>query len=197
MASFGSGSAFDGLDAVESKFATGTIFGLRSWKIGYPDKLYPHNWYGQIDRWPAWKKGTNVSACQLEYARGGSCETRKPSKVCSCGFYAYFLESEKDTYKTAGTISGVIEAWGAMVVGDEGFRAEKAMIRALYLPHDDRVYSDCCNRCIVFEQGLKKMVLPYIQPTIEHYDVPVFETEEDMLAEFPVTKSNPFKESSI
>lgn len=47
----------------------------------------------------------------------------------SCGFYAYFGDENK--YAQPGRISGVIEGYGVVHLGTNGFRAEKAKVVAL------------------------------------------------------------------
>lgn len=57
------------------------------------------------------------------------------SLACTCGFYAYF-DGSNEYAEDAGTlgITGIVEGYGKAVVGDRGFRAEKARIVALVAP---------------------------------------------------------------
>lgn len=52
--------------------------------------------------------------------------------TCSCGFYAYFGDS--NDYGSRTTLTGVVEAFGKVTIGTRGFRAEKARIVALVIP---------------------------------------------------------------
>lgn len=73
-----------------------------------------------------------------------------PDPVCRCGFYAYYGHMEKE-YKqsrniwnalpvlppsSGGLVYGIIEAYGKIILGTKGFRAEKARIVALVKPTD-------------------------------------------------------------
>lgn len=101
---------------------------------------------------------------------------------CSCGFYAYtdrhnsnagvgYIRTSDYGYeyghyknKTVIPVSGVIEGYGQVTVGPYGFRAQKAKIVAMYLP----------DIALVKEVG-------DIYPNVFF-----FETEDKMLAEFPL-----------
>lgn len=58
--------------------------------------------------------------------------------TCSCGFYAYF--NGRNDFKEASRVSAIIEGYGVVTMGTEGFRAEKARIVALVEP--GRKFSD-------------------------------------------------------
>lgn len=51
---------------------------------------------------------------------------------CSCGYYAYF--DGGNDYAAPGQVTGIIEGYGTVTVGDRGFRAEKARLVALVDP---------------------------------------------------------------
>lgn len=55
-----------------------------------------------------------------------------PDLNCVCGIYA---KHQPDNYSSSGYVSGVIEAWGKVQLGSEGFRAQKARIVALAMPN--------------------------------------------------------------
>lgn len=54
------------------------------------------------------------------------------SKTCACGFYAYHKDLE--SYYSPRRAVGVIEAYGRVILGGKGFRAQKARIVGLVLP---------------------------------------------------------------
>lgn len=52
---------------------------------------------------------------------------------CTCGFYGYFDNLDNPYFRT-GNLHGIVEGYGVMTVGDRGFRASKAKIKALVIP---------------------------------------------------------------
>lgn len=48
-----------------------------------------------------------------------------------CGFWAYFANAD-DKYTVGSQVNGIIEGQGKTVIGEKGFRAEKAKVVALY-----------------------------------------------------------------
>ncbi|MEH3033328.1 MAG: hypothetical protein PGN07_04630 [Aeromicrobium erythreum] len=55
-----------------------------------------------------------------------------------CGFYAYFQGADE---RYSGTVQGVVEGYGVVHVGSQGFRSEKAKIVALLADNPKRVMS--------------------------------------------------------
>lgn len=51
---------------------------------------------------------------------------------CDHGFWAFYAPSAQ--YTSAGTVYGVVEGYGEVIIGTKGFRASKARIVALSLP---------------------------------------------------------------
>ncbi|KRC52148.1 hypothetical protein ASE16_03610 [Leifsonia sp. Root227] len=87
--------------------------------------------------------------------------------VCRHGFYAYAEAS--DDYHYPGRVSGVIEGWGKEVMlGTRGFRASLARIVAL-----------CISEVKIADRDRTALVAH------NYPDVPMFNTFDDMLAEFP------------
>jgi hypothetical protein len=56
-----------------------------------------------------------------------------PSDGCGCGFWAYWTPRDMPLFFSDTTLQGVIEGYGSVVYGTEGFRAEKCRIVALRL----------------------------------------------------------------
>jgi hypothetical protein len=57
------------------------------------------------------------------------------TRWCTCGFYAYFAQ-QPNSFHQLQQIEGIIEAWGKVTIGLKGFRASKARIVALAIPHE-------------------------------------------------------------
>lgn len=108
-------------------------------------------------------------------------EKPKPEHVlagveCKCGFYAY-TDGSND-YRHNTNASAVIEGYGLVTVGSQGFRAEKAKLRALFLPTHDGDEDGDYGIQFATRNALVRRNYP---------DVPVFDTEALMVAEFPLT----------
>jgi hypothetical protein len=69
-----------------------------------------------------WTPGENLADCYLNWHQGIALK-------CTCGFYAY--TNGKNSYAAIGTVAGIIEGYGRMVIGTDGFRCEKARLVAL------------------------------------------------------------------
>ncbi|MHB1063185.1 MAG: hypothetical protein ACYC1Z_01600 [Georgenia sp.] len=151
----------------------GSVRGRRSFGV-LPDGRLTGLYYTQ-----AWAAGENQASCfheggVLVELPGGSVAVRGAHsrsigtthglQGCTCGFYAYY---RADPYARSGRISGIIEGFGRVVLGTQGFRAEKARILALVAGRD-------------------------LRRTCERYpDVAWFAEERAMLAEFPPTQDGP------
>lgn len=119
-----------------------------------------------------------------------------PLKGCSHGFYARYTTMDNNSYYP---VTGMIEAWGEVIAGPDGFRAEKAKIVALMLP-DLPKPPPRSKKWLWF--GRKHYEIPdlgldwlptkvidddYNQRVRDRYpDVPVFSTVDAMLEEFPI-----------
>jgi len=156
-------------------FAEGSLIGLRAWVITYSGGL--HSVY---HRGFTWTPGVNVAECDLysedipAVYRQGQQPHRYLGIDCECGLYGYTDGSNDYRYDDpygphwAGyRIGGVIEAWGLLVVGSRGFRAEKAQVKALVTP------------TFVDSVTLGKVRSRYP-------DVPWFDTQAEAVAAFPL-----------
>jgi hypothetical protein len=54
---------------------------------------------------------------------------RAPEAGCVCGIYGWY--DPADTYMTSARVFGVVEASGLVIMGEQGFRAERARIAAV------------------------------------------------------------------
>ena len=112
----------------------GTLRGYRAWSprgvMGSRVDLHPLYARPGVS---AWVDGENVATCNLlritfERATAPVHTTPAPQWDCRCGFYARY----EPTQSANGTdVLGVIEAYGRVILGERGFRAEKARILGL------------------------------------------------------------------
>lgn len=119
----------------EYPFAVGTVRGVRAWRVSYQGLLRPLH----VTADP-WEPGENHAQCMAglaarlypEMRRPGEHET--PDENCKCGFYAYHEDRGIPPVDIAyammerSIIAGVIEGYGRTLIGERGFRCEKARI---------------------------------------------------------------------
>ena len=116
------------------------MVGLRSFRVDSLGRLCPVNATEQ-----PWRPGENVCKCQ----RGGHPRTATKGEAfgvdtgqtrkyvdhfdpdCACGFYA-FHNGDND-FNGPGQVTAVIKGYGRTVIGDKGFRCEKAEILGLVI----------------------------------------------------------------
>lgn len=171
-------SDYDGLD-----FAVGSIRGFRRWKVDMQGALLPVAHSGR------WLPGENVAKCKCTPKSGVhaayddsvgwkakdevAAEWRKtaPFEDMQCGFYAYFDGNDEYGHGASSpNISGVIEAYGEVLIGSKGFRAKKARILALSVAPFDGFWR------------LDDFVVNKIRAN--YPGVPIFDSELAMRAEF-------------
>lgn len=111
---------------------------------------------------------------------------------CTCGWYGYYQGSLN--YANSDGISGIVEGFGLVRRGTRGFRAQKARIKALYVPHKvegPRHYQPV-DKSLPYMSALARA--GEFNPTpdemrervAERYpNVPMFSNLGDMIAEFP------------
>lgn len=137
-------------------FAAGSVHGIRSFRVDVWSRLlstaHPY----------VWRPGEHVMSCaregmpnslfsgwiQVTYATTSPLHSRKKGKApaedvhtcagledegCGKGLYGYWGEQENE-YCTEGTLEGIIQAYGKVIMGTRGFRAEKAHVVALTVP---------------------------------------------------------------
>lgn len=63
------------------------------------------------------------------WAPDGDADHRAPAAGCRCGIYAWY--DPADTAMVRARVFGVVEATGLVLMGDRGFRAERATITAV------------------------------------------------------------------
>jgi len=133
-----------------------------------------------------------------------------------CGYYARHganLSYDPPNRKSAfpGRVTGLIEAWGAIEIGEEGFRAQYARIIALTeheIPEKTQIeidrkemeldtlrpgafqsYEDYEAEIADIQLDLARLYAPsfrWLEVRKTYKDIPMFPTEEAMLEAFPV-----------
>lgn len=95
-----------------------------------------------------WQPGANEAVC-LRSARTNALQLEAEMKVlhqkeaipvadCACGFWAYWDINSNALGNSPSRLKGAIIAWGKMIVGPLGFRAQYAKILALSLPEQSK-----------------------------------------------------------
>jgi hypothetical protein len=78
-----------------------------------------------------------------------------PSAGCHCGIYAWYAPD--DTGILSGHIFGVIQASGVILMGDRGFRAERARITAV-VTRNRRIAAACAEAGITVYRSRRKLL---------------------------------------
>jgi hypothetical protein len=127
----------------------GTAKGYRWWQIQLPfmqDQLeHPSTWRTLFSEtsspWGEHLRGQNGQAWPAHGERnteyiatcGAGLIHKPPAENCGCGFWAYWspaLSTKAQCYSEV-SLQGVIEGYGDVIYGTQGFRAEKCRIVAL------------------------------------------------------------------
>lgn len=146
---------FSGKDAGDYEFSIEPVIGVRGFRV---DKL------GRLTGWAyqkPWSNGENIAVChRMGYSEDckakhnhddmGMPRTRREDACivddpcddmaeCDHGFWAYFDDIQSSSINME-TVHGVVAGYGKVLVGEKGFRAEKAKIEALCLPKHEEFY---------------------------------------------------------
>lgn len=125
---------FSGQGTADFEPAAGVVAGIRWWSLPAPgltrDPLSAEShWPRQLLRgtYAEWAPGLNEASCLQEFGHPVPCET------CADGFWAFWQEQP---YPMSGGIPvlGVIEGSGRTLIGEKGFRCQRARITALHVP---------------------------------------------------------------
>lgn len=138
----------------DTEFVMGTVRGIRAWQPvmshsrgGVGGVLYQEvrgiraehmEMAGAVNY--VWQPGVNVARCQSAWTYATSCPSPKqqnacwrvPNRTCGCGFWAYWHQISGGW----GLLAGVIEGFGRTVLGEKGFRCEKARLLGLAVRHE-------------------------------------------------------------
>lgn len=163
----------------ERPLMIGTLTGMRCWKINrLTQMLLPCS---TVINQP-WTPGTNNAQCfrkLIQSAWKMPDDHRFMGVNCTCGFYAYY--SDLHVYLNNSTIEGVIEGYGRMVVGTQGFRCERAVVKALVHPQPSAM-------TMLFPELSTDEKEESLMQLAAKYNVPVFDSTEEMLTHFPLSE---------
>jgi len=167
----------------EHQMVPGTLRGFRSWRVD------PMGFQLQATNWPVvWHPGELVAECQTDRLRLLAMASLisydvqidphvAPVKGCTCGIYATHEPGSRDT---TGIILGSIKAYGRIILGTEGFRAEKAQIEALAFrdmdPWIPQPYTKTLD--LAFQARVQEGALAD--------NIPLYPTMDTLLRDFPV-----------
>jgi hypothetical protein len=143
---------YDGARASEFEFAAGYVRGLRMWSFpvitalnsALASDLTPS---AELLRPPgaslpllagmtgrgSWHPGVNEAQCANDSAHAPPVEyDEKKGAECGCGFWAYWnIKDAPDWTSNVMPVAGVIKGTGRVLIGEKGFRCQKAAIVAL------------------------------------------------------------------
>lgn len=104
----------------------GTLRGYRTWRVGRTsDGSLPLT--AVTRREMTWNPVTTATCAAPPEETFGPHPA--PASGCSCGLYGWYRPD--DTAILPGNVFGVVEASGRVLLGDRGFRAERARVRAV------------------------------------------------------------------
>jgi hypothetical protein len=133
----------------------GSLRGYRWWGVARSGWLISP-WFGER----RWDPGQNAARCLARSVwRRHRWATRHPHGIpaldCTCGFYGLLRLSGNDGEHDGGPwhreparsgegglVFGVVEAWGRIVLGTIGWRAQFVRPLALFVPSDSRFAGD-------------------------------------------------------
>lgn len=111
-----------------------------------------------------WTRGPNLAICQNQFLHFNEPKHQVPTRSCTCGFYALHGPAELNTGPHVNIVNGVIKAYGNVVLGTQGFRAQYAEVEALVARGGG----------LLLREALAQV-----------YQVPVFPTWNELLEQFP------------
>ncbi|MEJ5913189.1 hypothetical protein [Pseudokineococcus sp. 1T1Z-3] len=108
----------------------GSVRGVRTFRLTQADRLAP------VTARPPWTSGVNTAVCdRRERRRRAIPEHQAPGRGCSCGLWACGnLEALRGSgVLGASRVLAVVAAHGTLIPATRGFRAQHAVIEALWL----------------------------------------------------------------
>lgn len=125
--------------APEKETFPGTIigyraFGVRAYAPRPPTVQYLLHPIGRTEM-PSWTPGWNQARCAMDIDTMVS-HDHVPSRLCGCGFWAFYGPQKlpRGGFSIWAYIGAVIEGAGRVYLHTEGFRAERARVKALFTP---------------------------------------------------------------
>lgn len=126
-----------------------------------------------------WTDGEETQHAHLPVDRTSH---RTPHDECQCGFYAYTDPGwyEVDSIRFNGLVLGVIKAYGRVLIGEAGFRAEKAQIAAIAAPKSEEILVRGAWEIERRQEFSKEMIR-------RHYpQVPVLRDADELMEKYPI-----------
>jgi hypothetical protein len=118
----------------EAGFAAGSVTGVRWWQLLDPGRRPGEPpgpdavLHGARD---VWVPGENRAVCGGVFGWQEEAAHKAPVEDCGCGFWAYWKQSAASPVGGKCQVLGVVEGYGTTLIGELGFRCEKARILAL------------------------------------------------------------------
>ena len=117
----------EAFDRVEKELVPGALRGYRRWRFDFTGQLAAVNFYY------SWTPGRNEATHV-----GVKPKHEAPMKRCSCGLYAHHDPRGSFNYMDCSykdvIVVGSIKAYGKIILGDLGFKAQYAEIESLVVP---------------------------------------------------------------
>lgn len=166
-------------------FAAGSMIGLRAFSVRPTES--GDMWLAGITYHSVFAPGVN-EACH----RGVMDERLLPGQLpenhivagmnCACGFWAYYNGANNASHPQ--TVAAVVEGFGRVTYGTEGFRSSKMRVLGLIRePFHAERYTDCdCPSCS--GATVTKLLVERLATT---YDVPLYATHVEAVAAHPLT----------
>lgn len=113
----------------DAGLAVGEVYGVRWWTVDGGGVQKPLRLRGMQGEW---LPGENTAVCKRAGYVMRHGEDAVPAEECGCGFWAYWTPQAAPVPAGCRAV-GVIKGYGRTLVGEKGFRCEKAEIVALTL----------------------------------------------------------------
>lgn len=136
-----------------------------------------------------WNDGTSGVYDNIDVAWPGNHPA--PDDTCTCGFYAYYSaeNQDQDPYRATAIVTGLIRGYGRTIIGEKGFRCEKAEIIAFQAPvvlsEDSMAFMELYE-CLTARKSAPtaKNRREWLENNFP--DVPVLETRKELLEFAPL-----------
>lgn len=127
-----------------------------------------------------WMSAELTAECRVGAGSGREPSHPAPNERCGCGIYAWYRPDETRIHR--GDVFGVVAASGRALLGDYGFRAERARVVALVVPrvhvHPREHLTDSMRYALGHDDHR-------LERWCARYDVKVFQTREALVEAFP------------
>lgn len=155
-----------------TELGVGSVYGFRYWSLNVTGNITEPPFgpliYGSYGQY--WEPGENRAVCRgMEFVP--EFPHSAPHRDCGCGFWAYWNPEPLGL-----RIAGVVQGYGRTLIGEKGFRSERAVIKALTVYHYMKTFIASTPEVHQIENYLRS-----------YYNVPVYDSTEEMLKDFPLT----------